>query len=246
MMRMFRRRLTVAAFLLSLLPVSAIAQGRPAGPGGLSVAPVQLALDEARRSTSTIVANPGDTPITVQVRLFSWSMAGEEEVYAPPTDMGFSPPIFKLPAHGSQAVRLVAKVPPGPTERSYRLIIDQLPVAGAAGQLQMPVRMVLPVFVKPASPSRPASLEWKAHYSAASKQIVLSVVNPGPVHVRLVNLAVDDGRARKVVATGLAGYALAGQRREWRFPADGRSTTLTITADTGPSPLRASVPVSTQ
>jgi fimbrial chaperone protein len=242
----FLRKLGLAALMLSLCPVSAIAQSRPTGPGGFSVAPVQLALDDARRSTSTIVANPGDVSITVQVRLFSWSMNGEEEVYTPASDMGFSPPIFRLAAHGSQAVRLVTKVPPGAVERSYRLIVDQLPVTGVPGQLQMPVRMVLPVFVAPTGSSRPAPLVWKARYATTSRQIVLSVSNPGPVHVRIVNLAADDGRGRKTIAAGLAGYALAEQQREWRFPIDERPTTLTITADTGPSPMRVSVPVAAQ
>lgn len=216
----------------------------PAGPGGLTVAPVLLSLTDARRSVSTIVTNPGDTPITVQVRLYSWTMHGDEEVYAPATDVGFSPPLFRLEPHATQAVRVVAKVPPGAVERSYRLIVDQLPLAGAPGQLQLPVRMVLPVFIEAAaSASHLPQLQWSARYDAQGGLVTIAVANGGGVHARVVNLAADDGQGAVPVAPGLSGYALAGQTRSWSYRPTRAPDRLTISADIGTTTVRTTVPV---
>lgn len=229
------------ALLLLLGPGTVGAQA----PGGsLSVAPVQLSLTGLARSVSTIVSNPGTSPITVQVRLYRWTMKGEEEVYSPVDDAGFSPPMFRLEPRGTQSVRIVAKVPPGPVERSYRLVVDQLPLAGAAGQLQLPVRMVLPVFVEPAAGvPRSSSLEWSARQDTQTQRISISVRNRGSVHVRLVELTAQAGDKPTVVAPGLAGYALAGQERAWSYKADGSPKSVTITARDGAKLLRVLIPV---
>lgn len=238
--------LPVIALSLSLGATATIAQTpRPQSTGGgLSVAPIRLMLSGTARSVSLVVSNPGDEPVTVQVRLFAWTMRGDEEVYDTATDIGFSPPLFRLAPHAAQSVRVVAKVPPGPVERSYRLIVDQLPLANAPGQLQLPVRMVLPVFVEPtADISRRPMLEWSAHQDAQSKKITIAVSNRGAVHARLADLAIHDGVNSAVVAPGLAGYALAGQQREWLYAADNLLESLDITAHEGARALRVTVPV---
>ena len=242
----FRSRFSAAVLLLLTGTNAASAQvSSPASfGGGLSVAPVQLSLTGVSRSVSTVVSNPGSNPVTVQVRLYSWTMRGDDEIYGPVTDAGFSPPLFRLAPHTSQSVRIVAKVPPGPIERSYRLIVDQLPLADAPGQLQLPVRMVLPVFVEPApAASRAPLLEWSAHQNPQTKQITIGVSNQGSVHVRLVDLGVQDGTKSVVVAPGLAGYALAGQEREWSYQSSNTPAMLTIMAHDGAKLLRVTIPV---
>ncbi len=232
---------------LSFAPVSLVlaqTTGSAAQGGGLSVAPVQLTLAEGTRSTSTIVSNPGNGPVTVQVRLFSWTMADNEEVYTRATDAGFSPPLFRLEAGGAQAVRVVAKASAGPVERSYRLVIDQLPLAGAPGQLQLPVRMILPVFIAPApGVSRSQKLEWSARQDPKTNQVTVSVKNLGAVHAKFVELAVQDGGKSVMIAPGLAGYALAGQERSWTYKPTMAIKTLALTVQEGGKLLRTSVPL---
>lgn len=235
----------IGGFLLAIaLLVGAAPATAGDTPGGLSVAPVQLSLADARRSVSTTVTNPGVDPITVQVRLYSWTMQGEEEVYEPAVDIGFSPPLFRLQPHAAQAVRVVAKTPPGAVERSYRLIVDQLPLANAPGQLQLPVRMVLPVFIEPAAGARrPPQLQWSARHDATSGRMVVAVVNRGTVHARIVNLSADDGHGATPIAAGLSGYALAGQTRSWSYRSRTAPDKLTITAESGTTPIRVTVAV---
>lgn len=236
---------TGAALLLIGMP-SAIGQASVAVPSGagLAVAPVQLAMSDTSRSVSTVVTNPGSEPITVQVRLFSWRMHGEDEVYEPATDAGWSPPLFELAPQASQSVRIVAKVPAGSVERSYRLIVDQLPLENSPGQLQLPVRMILPVFVEPApGVSRETMLEWTARQTSETNRITISVRNAGSIHARLVDLSVESGGETVNIAPGLAGYALAGQAREWSYQPANTPARVTISAMDGAKTLRVTVPV---
>lgn len=240
-----RRWRPVTAPLLMFQSTMLMAQSttEPAG-GGLTVAPIQLSLADARRAVSTVVTNPGFEAITVQVRLVSWTMRGEEEVYAPAADVGFSPPMFRLEPHASQAVRVVAKAPPGLVERSYRLIVDQLPLSNRPGQLQLPVRMILPVFIEPAAgQSRTPEIVWRARYEPQGGRVVVTAANRGAVHARIVNLAADDGRGTITIARGLSGYGLAGQSRDWSYRPGRVPARLTITAEGGATPIRVTVPV---
>jgi fimbrial chaperone protein len=219
----------------------------PAGRGGtgLSVAPVLLMLDGGHRATSTTITNPGTAEATVQARLYAWTTDGEEDLYAPTREIGFSPAVFRLAPQADQAVRLVTLVPPGPVERAYRLIIDQLPLAEQPGQLQMPVRMVLPVFVAPAAgvAVRPL-LEWSARFDAGARRIRVTCVNRGTGHAKLVDLAYQaEGAAKVAIQPGLAGYALAGQRREWSVAAETAPARLTILAQAGNDPVHATIAV---
>ncbi|MEH3105810.1 MAG: fimbria/pilus periplasmic chaperone [Sphingomonas fennica] len=237
-------RALFAALSLAMPVAAVLAQdvAIPAGGAGLAVAPVMLTLAGDARTVSTIVSNPGAASQTVQARLYAWTSRGEDEVYAPTDEIGFSPPLFKLAAGGTQAIRLVSKVAPGPVERSYRLIVDQLPLPDAPGQLQMPVRMVLPVFVAPApGVVRVDRLEWNARFDAAAGIMRIRVENRGTIHAKITDLAVEDGGGSTPVAPGLAGYALAGQAREWSYRTAAAPQSLTIVAHSGPASIRAKV-----
>ena len=218
---------------------------------GLAVAPVSLALAARDRTAATTVTNASRRPITVQVRLFRWTTAGDDDVYVPSEDVDFSPAVFRLAPGAQQKVRLLASGPAPDREGAYRLFVDQLPVAGEGG-LQLPIRMVLPVFMAPARPTPgatagPAALSWSAAYDAAHRTVRLAVANAGGAHQRIVDLAYAAGGRSGAIRRGLAGYALAGQTRSWIFalpasPAAGPPPrTLTITGRLDSAPLRVEV-----
>ena len=240
------RRL-VAAVLLAGCGAIAFAQVPPrARPGGegLAVAPVLLQLAGSTRTVSTMVSNPGKAPITVQARVMAWTVAGGEDVYTPTRDIGLSPPLFRLAPGATQAVRLVSLIAPGSVERSYRLIIDQLPIEDAPGQLQMPVRMVLPMFVAPGPGIRSEpQLNWSARYDPAAGKLFLTASNTGTAHARILDLGYEADGAVVPVASGLAGYALPGMTREWGLAASHMPETITIVATADRGKVRATIAV---
>ncbi len=221
-----------------LLALAAVIPGAALASGGLSVSPITLEFAGGGSAKVMEVSNPGDSTTDVQIRLFAWSNAGTEDKYAPSADIAFSPPMFRLAPGARQVVRLAALKPGGDKEQAYRLFVDQLPSAQAQNGVQMPVRMVLPLFVQPqASGPRGqdaalAALTWRVAFDASRRKARLTATNDGPRRVRLENLAfVRDGKPQ-VIAKGLAGYVLAGQARVWDFDYSGPAQALDIKAQT--------------
>ena len=237
---------------LSLLALVALAAAAPAQAAGmLGVSPITMEF-AGKKAISVEITNPGDEEVSVQLRVFSWRTDVDGDHYEPSEDIGLSPPIFDLQPKGRQVVRMVLLTPPDETrEKAYRLFVDQLPRAEAAG-VQMPVRMVMPMFVepqrsggakfRPAAPSNGA-LQWSVARSA-SGETVITALNSGARRVRLVNLGyVTDGKPQPI-QQGLAGYVLAGERRGWNVPQGMGAGPVEVTAQSEHGEVRATVALS--
>lgn len=237
---MRRRDLIVGVAALACAPAL------PARAGGmLSVAPVLLEFGSREQGQVATVSNPGDTAMRVQVRLFAWRNEGDEEVYTPSEDIGFSPAQFEVPPGGRQILRLVLKAPPGPTERAYRLFVDQLPDEADTGVVALPVRMLLPVFVAPEGrvPRAAPALAWSGVVDRAARVATLTARNAGARRVKLFGLGYEAGGRSWTVAEGLAGYVLAGGDWSQSFPLVGEPTVIEVWAQTEQGGIRASVPL---
>lgn len=225
---MFKSSAMAAAAAWLLLTASAQA-------GSLSVSPVTLGFAQGQKAVTATVSNPGEDRVRVQVRLFRWSSAGDGETYTPTGDIGFSPPMFELAAGGRQVVRLMLRsAAPVEREAGYRLIVDQLPEPDKPG-LQMPLRMILPVFVSPKSGGS-GKLIWSLGTDEDGAR-VLTATNTGQRRVKLFDLAYADAGGAHVLQPGLAGYVLAGESRTWRVPPG--SSDIEVSALTEEGSLKA-------
>jgi len=213
--------------------------------GMVAVSPITMEFPAGKRAVSAEISNPGDEAVTVQLRVFDWRTDAEGDHYTPTADIGFSPPIFELPPKGRQVVRLVLLTPAdSQRERAYRLFVDQLPRPETVG-VQMPVRLVLPVFAASASPPRrqpPAaqSLRWAAKRTAAG-ELLVTAENIGARRVRLVNLGYQGGGKAEAIQPGLAGYVLAGAVRGWNCACVPPAGPIEITAESEEGQMRATV-----
>lgn len=208
-----------------------LAAGAPAGAATLSVSPVLLEMSAKTPTGSLEISNPGDQPVTVQVRVFDWRNDGLDDRYTPTQDIGFSPPMFQLAPGGRQVVRLAAQVVPD-REMSYRLFIDQIPTAPAEGGISMPVRMALPLFVTPDGQTRTA-VDWRLQREGDATLLIAR--NQGGRRLRLTDLAVEGLDGVHTLERGLAGYVLAGQERAWRLKSapEARATQVRASSDQG-------------
>lgn len=228
-----RTRALAAALLLALLPTS----GRGAS---VAVTPVLLEFAPGQSALTTTVANAGAGPMQVQVRVFRWTNGETGETYSDTRDIGFSPPMFTLAPGEQQIVRLMLRgAPPAEREAAYRLIIDQLPEEGVGG-VQMPVRMILPVFVAPQAKGS-GRLQWSA--AVEGDQIALTARNLGVRRVKLFDMGGAQGGVSRVIQPGLAGYVLAGESRTWRVARTPGAASITVAARTESGPLTATVPL---
>lgn len=229
------RRLLISLLILICWSAPALAGG------GLSVSPISVEFSGDEGPRALEVSNPGDKIIQVQVRLFDWRVDREGDHYAPSQDFAFSPPMFSLRPGAVQTVRLAPRARSGGGERAYRLFVDQLPEAAAPGQLNMPVRMVLPVFVG-GDGGKGSALHWRVEYDPRADEAVLIAANPGVRRVKVTELAYREGARETRLRPGLAGYVLAGEELGWRFATPRRLGTLEVTAKTDSGPITVRVP----
>src|SRR3546814_9833017 len=64
----------------------------------------------------------------------AWSQSGGKDVFAAVDDILATPPIFTIPAGGSQVIRVGSRRAPDPQhERAYRLFLREVPPAPQPG-----------------------------------------------------------------------------------------------------------------
>ena len=177
---------------LALLPLGAAWFLLTAHAQGLAIAPVMIDAPAQGGATSLTVSSSLDQDITVQVRIFDWAQENGEEQLEPARGLRFAPEIFTLRPGTSQVVRM--SVPDTGGEGAWRVILDELPSAGAAAptpaaQLSIRLRYVLAMFA--GAPASPDMLQADVSSGA------LLLRNPGPGWLRLhgLSLQAQDGAA---------------------------------------------------
>jgi fimbrial chaperone protein len=180
--------------------------------GDLEVAPILVELPPSAMSALLTVTNRGGQPSTIQIRTVAWTQDATGDQFAPTHALFASPPIFEIPAGGSQAVRILLREPPKDVEAAYRLLLDELPGTGATG-VQISLRISLPVLAKPDSRAL-ADLRWSAAPSGGGADII--VVNRGAAAERVagLNVAIDGSDPVKPVSAPDP-WILPGTERRW-------------------------------
>jgi fimbrial chaperone protein len=221
------------AFLVLLAPTLAEA-------AALHVSPVLIEKTAPAAAASLTVRNSGAEPMTVQTRVFRWVQVNGEDKLEPTGDIAVSPPMMKLQPGVDNVVRVVRTAKqPVETEQSYRVVVDELPVAGRArsGTVSFLVRHSVPVFFRPATDSPPA-VDWLA--TRSGRQITLSLSNKGQRRLRVADLVVKDASGTKIAQNaGLVGYVLAGSTVRWTLPASGGAGPYNIEAKSESGAIRA-------
>ncbi|HEY1076194.1 MAG TPA: molecular chaperone [Fontimonas sp.] len=201
------------ATLLGALPGASFA-------GGFSVSPTTLTFAADQTAEGLRLHNTGNRPINAQLRVFAWTQAGDDDVLTPSKALVVSPPMATLAPGQQQFVRIIrTDATPVAAERSFRLLIDELPPpappAGApVSGLDFVVRFSVPVFVAAAGDA-PGETRWSLH-ERADGTMQLRGDNPSPRHVQLADLRILDASGGTLYEQpGLVGYVLGGAQRGW-------------------------------
>ncbi len=206
------RAATLVASLAALAPA--------AHAGSFSANPVRLSLPAGATTTSLVLENKGDQPVTVQTSTAAWTQDGGKDVLTSTQDLVVSPPIFRIAPGATQTVRVGLMRAPDPSrELTYRLFLQEVPPPPEPGQqaVSVALQLALPVFVQPPGPTRATpKLVWAAK-PADGDALELSLANEGTAHVQLVDakLAADDGTV--VAELTPRAYVLPGQAQSWRI-----------------------------
>ncbi len=209
--------------------------------GALGVSPVGFELSSAQKAAVLTVRNDGDTPMSVQVRVFRWTQKDGADQLAPTDAVVVSPPLASLDPHTDQVVRLV-RLAPSPTdaEESFRVIVDELPSApppGSAPVVTLLMRHSIPVFYEPAAPVN-AALTWRIESSKDGLMLVAH--NAGRRRERIADVTAYDADGHPLGGhKGLLGYVLPGGDASWPCPGAqaGKPDPRRLTASTDLGPL---------
>jgi len=204
-----RPALAGMALLIALPAVSEVAAAQ-----SLEVAPVSVELVAGAMATTLSVTNHGTETTPIQVRAFVWDQQEGVDRLTATDDLMASPPIAQVAPEGTQVIRLVLRRPVGTIERSFRLLIDQIPSAGAAGTVRVALRLSIPVFAEP-SAHVAATLTWRVA-DLGNGHGELIATEAGGRHTKVSNVglvsAAGDIPAIHLNATP---YVLAGTTCRW-------------------------------
>ena len=223
----------------------------PARATPISVTPTAVTLAPGRTTELISLGNEGDTTARFEVTLFSWAESQDGRTLLQPTqELIAFPPLFEIAPHRNRNVRVGAVANFSSAERSYRMIIQELPSAAhpvAQVQIQVLTKISLPVFLRPTGAEAALRIEAPR---LGNGTLRFSVFNPGTAHLVLhrIEVAGDGGSSFEVGEAGW--YLLAGGRRDYRLArarADCRKTSrITITVVSDGLQAKAQLPVAAE
>jgi fimbrial chaperone protein len=236
--------------ILPLAAGVAVAGGPPAQATPVSVTPTSVALAPDRTTDLISLLNEGDAPARFEVTLSSWVESQDGKTLLEPTkDLVAFPPLIEIPPHQTKNIRIGMVGSFAPSERSYRMIVQELPSAtpsAAQVAIQVLTKISLPVFAAPPGVEPAARIETPKIENGV---LSFSVFNPGTAHMvlRKVEIA-GQGSVGPSFDVGETGwYVLAGGRRDYQVAlarTDCQKTSrLTITATSDGPKAETQLPV---
>lgn len=211
-----RALLLLAAMLLA---PAAGAQGR-----GIQVSPVLISVSPERPISSLRLRNGRPRAAAFEIDAYAWRQEGGEDILTPTDDLIVAPGVFEVAADGEQTVRIGVRGAASETERSYRIVMREIPPVRQGGVvLGLALEMSLPIFVTPA--------DARAQLTSQALGDELVLRNAGRAHVQLA--AVENMQGARMDAPR---YLLAGASAEIALPAGAQSVRVRMgDVATGPS-----------
>jgi fimbrial chaperone protein len=229
-----RRAPSFCASALRWLTALLLAAAGSAYGASFSIRPVRIDLSAQEPTSAVTVANTGDEPVSVQLRVFSWRQEANEDRLDPTRELVATPPVFTVPVGESQIVRIGLRRPPqGAAQATFRAIFEEIPgppPPSAGPALRINLRVSVPVFYAPAEDLKPA-LAWQFSREATG-QLRLVVRNVGTASALLGDFAIATATGAAPVAEQKNfAYVLPGVERSFTInvpAADTNNTRLQL------------------
>jgi fimbrial chaperone protein len=218
----------------------------------LGVSPVRVTLSDKQKMGTLTVRNNGAEPVPMQLEVLNWSQEEGNDVFTPTRELIVNPPIFTIPAGGSQLIRVgLRRAPDAQRELIYRIFLQELPPPPSPefNGTKMLMRVSLPVFVLPKVAAKPV-LRWQA-VRTSDGSLKISLTNNGNAHIQIINFSLSKpGSAQPWITQKASDYALIGQSLDWILPASAdysipqSGTTIQLFAQTDAGDIEAEVLIS--
>jgi len=210
----------MAGLLLAAMVGAIPARGDAAA---FEVNPVRLELDGAARAVVMTVRNQSMETQRFQVSAHAWSQDGDGRASLQPTqELFFFPAMLTLGPGESRPIRVGVSSAPRDLERSFRLIVEELPPLQPAAPvmgLKVLTRVSIPVFVAPLRKEAESRVEGIA---LRDSTFHFRVHNPGTVNffVKQARVRGLDAKGRRLMEEVQAGwYVLPGGAQSFAMAA---------------------------
>lgn len=182
--------------------------------GSFQVNPLRVELSALEKSAVIRVQNTGESPVTIQSQVLTWSQQDGKDQLAPTREVLVSPPIFNLNPGSTQIVRVgLLRQADDVRELSYRLQMEEIPPPRTADfkGLQVALRIGMPVFV---NPSKTAAQDLRFSVGKpVNGNLDLMITNHGNAHAQLYGLTLHTKEGQAIAAHDNPFYILPGQQR---------------------------------
>jgi fimbrial chaperone protein len=191
---------------------------RIAHASAFDVTPVSVTLSDKTSSVLLTLTNRAPEPTRFHISVFAWEQKPTGEMVLNPTsDVLFFPALLTLRPNEARNVRLGVQVKPGPAEKNYRVLVQELPPAVTpenTGAVRVLTKMSIPLFLEPRSPAAKPVL---TDLTLQSGTLAFNVKNAGNKHLRMRKLVVKALSAENVLFSRDldAWYLLAGGTRSY-------------------------------
>lgn len=200
----------IAGSLAALLP------GKAALAGSFQVNPVNINLPADKATAALTIRNEDDAPLSVRISAFAWTQENGADVYTPTKDVLATPPIVTIPAKGSQTVRVGLRKRDTSAERTYRVIVEEIPqqIEGKTA-VQMVLRLNLPLYALPKTEGK-SELSWSA-WRDTDGNMVVEGRNSGSLHEQVLELNAKTASGKSINLSKTMGVVLPGSARQWKI-----------------------------
>lgn len=200
--------------------------GGPVWAGDFSVNPIRLELGAAAKSGVIGVKNESLEPLSFQLQAMAWTQdeAGKDQ-YAETQNLVFFPKIMTVAPGEEGLIRIGSKNAIVPTEKTYRLFIEEMPGAAkkpaeSGAQINVLIRFGAPVFITPLKPEDKLDIE---RLDISQGLLTLAVKNTGNRHQMVQGIALkgSDAHGNAVYSLTLADrYLLTGTAKSYSTSID--------------------------
>ena len=133
--------------------------------------------------------NRGNSDTLLQLNVLSWTQGATGDVLTPTREVLANPGVFLLKGGEQQVARFALRTTPDIKERSYRIVIQEVPRQRVENGLATVLRLMVPVFVPTPNPT--VSVEWGARQAGQGVEIL--VHNIGNTHVQIKTVTLSGG-----------------------------------------------------
>jgi len=197
--------------LAALLLIGGAAQALAAD---LQISPIRIMLDPQNPNAVMTLINHGNSDTLLQLNVLAWTQEQTGDVLTPTREILANPGVFLLKGGEQQVARFALRTGQDIKERSYRIVIQEVPRQRVENGLSTVLRLLVPLFVPTPNPN--VSMEWSARQGPEGLEILAH--NIGNTHVQIKTVKLTGGAMAPASKT-VNLYVLPGATGTIRMPA---------------------------